>query len=405
MKIFQIEEWQKRYFILSIGQGISSFSSSIVQMALIWYITDKTKSAAILSIATLIGYVPQAVLGLFIGALIDRYDRKKIMILSDIGIASACAVLIVTSFITEIPIAMILFVLGVRSIGNAFFEPSMQAVIPLIVPKDRLTQYAGYSQTFSSLAFMLSPAVAGILYGMLRLRYILFLDIAGAFISVITLIITYIPKLSGKAKEGHISIFSDIIDGYMEMKRVSGMWALMLVGTLYAIIYFPIGTLYPFISLTYFNMGVEGSGLVESIFSIGSLLGSVLLGIFGDKIPKARFLSISIFIYGAGCLLIGMLAPSRIIWFVMLSLMMGLSTPLYFGIETAILQTKIAEEYLGRVLSFSSSISMLAMPLGMVLSGIWVDIIGINVWFFICGIFTLLLSILPITLPNLKEYT
>lgn len=72
--------WRKKFFVIWTGQGISTLTSSIVQMAIIWYITRKTKSAAVLSFATLAGFLPQAVLGMFIGVLIDQYDRKKIMI-------------------------------------------------------------------------------------------------------------------------------------------------------------------------------------------------------------------------------------------------------------------------------------------------------------------------------------
>lgn len=69
--------WKKKFFIIWTGQGISSLTSSIVQMAIIWYITNETHSAAALSFATLLGFLPQAVLGMFIGVFIDRYDKKR----------------------------------------------------------------------------------------------------------------------------------------------------------------------------------------------------------------------------------------------------------------------------------------------------------------------------------------
>ena len=78
----QFAGWRKKFFVIWTGQGISTLTSSIVQMAIIWYITGKTKSAAVLSFATLAGFLPQAVLGMFIGVLIDQHDRKKITISS-----------------------------------------------------------------------------------------------------------------------------------------------------------------------------------------------------------------------------------------------------------------------------------------------------------------------------------
>ena len=144
----QFAGWRKKFFTIWTGQGISTLTSSIVQMAIIWYITGRTKSAAVLSFATLAGFLPQAVLGMFIGVLIDRHDRKKIMICSDLVMSSACVALAVSGIWGDIPIWMIFIVLFIRSIGNAFYAPSLQAVMPSIIPKDQLTKYAGYSQSF-----------------------------------------------------------------------------------------------------------------------------------------------------------------------------------------------------------------------------------------------------------------
>lgn len=402
-----IPDWRRKYLTIWFGQGISSLTTSIVQIALIWYITDTTKSAAILSAATLIGFVPQAVLGLFIGVLIDRYDRKKIMIISDIVMSLACLVLVFAAAAGNIPVWLILVVLCVRSIGSAFFEPSLQAVMPLIIPEDQLTKYAGYSQSFSSAAMVISPALAGMLYSLVRLEYILMLDALGAAVSISTLLITAIPPLirrtADEIENENPGILREARDGYLEIKRVDGMRELLIIGALYAIIYFPIGTLYPFISLTYFKSGVEGSGLVESLFSAGSLIGSLLLGVVGGRIDKIRSLAGSMAIYGAGCTLTGLLSPDLFHIFVVLSFLMGVSVPFYFGIETAIFQIHIGGEYLGRVLSLSSSISMIAMPLGMLLSGALVDKIGINIWFLGCGIFTLCISVLPLVIPSVRK--
>jgi DHA3 family macrolide efflux protein-like MFS transporter len=71
----KFHKWKQKFIVLWSGQAISIFTSSVIQMAIIWYLTDRTGSAAILSLATLAGFLPQAVLGPFIGVLIDRYNR------------------------------------------------------------------------------------------------------------------------------------------------------------------------------------------------------------------------------------------------------------------------------------------------------------------------------------------
>ena len=138
------------------GQAISIFTSSVIQMAIVWYLTDVTGSAAILTLATLLGFLPQAVLGPFIGVLIDRYNRKKIMVVSDLFIAGSLMILVIAGFFGELPIWLIMIVLFARAIGSTFHSPSLQAVTPLIVPKDSLTKCAGYSHTFQSVSMLLA---------------------------------------------------------------------------------------------------------------------------------------------------------------------------------------------------------------------------------------------------------
>ena len=72
--------WKKRYLTILAGQGISLLTSGILQMAIIFYLTAKTNSAMVLSAATFVGFIPQAILGPFAGAFVDRHSRKKVMI-------------------------------------------------------------------------------------------------------------------------------------------------------------------------------------------------------------------------------------------------------------------------------------------------------------------------------------
>ena len=399
----QSKSWKQEFFTIWLGQGISTLTSSIVQMAIIWYITSKTKSAAILSFATLIGFLPQAVLGMFIGVLIDRYNRKKIMIISDLVMSSACVLLAVVGIWGEIPISLIMAVLFVRSIGSAFYSPSLQAIMPLMIPGEKLVKYAGYSQSFESASMIISPALAAILYATFDMKIILLLDVFGAFFAILTLMIVKIPRLIPDIKKEKNNIFYDFKGGYRAIREVRGLQELLIISALYAMIYFPIGTLYPLITMTYFQGGVKESGVVETIFSVGTLIGSILLGITGERINKLYAIIGSVGVYGVGTLLTGLLPPGGFRIFAMLSFFMGVSVPFYFGVQTSILQLKIEKAYLGRALSFATSISMIAMPLGLTLSGGFAGMIGVEKWFMLSGIITIMIAIFACMLPALRH--
>lgn len=300
----QFAGWRKKFFVIWIGQGISTLTSSIVQMAIIWYITGKTKSAAVLSFATLAGFLPQAVLGMFIGVLIDQHDRKKIMICSDLVMSSACVALAVSGIWGDIPIWLIFIVLFIRSIGNAFYAPSLQAIMPSILPKDQLTKYAGYSQSFESASMIASPAIAAVLYSMFPLKAILMLDVLGAFFAVGTLAAVDIPEIFREDKE-KTNLLAEVKEGYNVMRSVPGMRELLVIGALYAVIYFPIGTLYPLITMSYFNGSVSESGLVETVFKGNRRVHRYIWSRYPDNRPAAStrilYLCLPVIFHGNLC--------------------------------------------------------------------------------------------------------
>ncbi|MCC0648697.1 MFS transporter [Clostridioides sp. ZZV15-6598] len=402
---YNLEKWKKEFLIIWSGQAVSILTSSIIQMAIIWYLTDKTKSAAILSFATFIGFLPQAILGSFAGVFIDRYDRKSIMIISDGAIALLTFSLVVVGFLGEIPIWFIMVILFGRSVGSAFHNPSLLAITPLIVPKEKLTQYAGYSQSFESISYLISPAIAALLYSLWDLHIIVLIDVIGAAFAIFMLLFVKVPNTNkSETQKENKSYFYEFKEGISVLKTEPGMWALLLISGLYAMIYFPIGTLYPLITMTHFKGTFVDSSIVEIIFSLGSLIGAFLLGLIGNKIKRIRAISKSIGIYGIGLIIAGILPSNGFKVFVILSLIMGASVPFYSGVQTSIFQMKFKSEYLGRVLSLSSSLTMFAMPLGLILSGLFVDIIGISNWFFISGIATVIISFFSMMMPSLKKY-
>jgi MFS transporter, DHA3 family, macrolide efflux protein len=130
----------KTFFVLWVGQVFSIVGSAIVQFALAWYLTKETGSATVLATAVMVGLFPQIILGPIIGPYIDRWDRKKIMIIADSFIALVTVVLVVLFFTKDIQIWHIYVAMVFRSAGGAFHFPAMSASIPLIVPEKHLAR-------------------------------------------------------------------------------------------------------------------------------------------------------------------------------------------------------------------------------------------------------------------------
>lgn len=399
----KIEKWQKEFLILWTGQAVSILTSAIIQMAIIWYLIDKTGSAAVLTFATLIGYLPQAIIGTFAGVFIDRYNRKKIMIISDASIAFLTFLLVIVGSFGDIPVWFIMVILFGRSIGSAFHNPSLQAVTPAIVPKDKLTKYAGYSQGFTSMSYLISPAIAALLYSIWDLHIIVFLDIVGAAFAITMLIFIKVPDIRKSEGESKVGFITEFKEGVNVLRQSPGMMTLVIIGAVYAIIYFPMGNLYPLITMTYFQGDTFDSSIVEIAFSLGSFLGSFLLGLIGSKINKSKSLGRSIAVYGIGLIIIGTLPASGFKIFAVISSIMGASVPFFTGVKTSIFQMEFESEYLGRVLSLTSSLTMFAMPIGLMLAGAFAEVIGVERWFFISGIATMFIAVFTMLVPSLRH--
>ena len=396
-------KWKRDFFTIWTGQAISLFTSAILQMAIIFYLTEKTGSAMVLSIASLVGFLPYAVFGPMIGVLVDRYDRKKIMIGADLIIAAAGAVLAIIALYMELPVWMVMIVLFIRSIGTAFHSPALSAVTPLLVPEEQLTRCAGYSQSLQSISYILSPAAAAFLYSVWELNAIIVIDVLGAVIACITVALVRIPKLSLKKQSLEQNFMKEMKEGLVVLKENKGLFALLLIGTLYMFVYMPINALYPLISMEYFAGTPMHISITEIAYASGMLAGGVLLGLLGSFKKRIVLITASIFMMGASLTISGLLPTSGFVIFVVCCAIMGFSVPFYSGVQTALFQEKIKPEYLGRVFSLTGSIMSLAMPVGLILSGIFADRIGVNNWFLISGILIVGIAIVCPLIPVIRS--
>ncbi len=366
--------WKLKFYTIWAGQAVSLITSAILQMAIIFYLTEKTGSAMVLSMASLVGFLPYAVFGPAIGVLVDRHDRKKIMIGADLIIAAAGAVLAIVAFYMELPVWMVMIVLFIRSIGTAFHTPALNSVTPLLVPEEQLTKCAGYSQSLQSISYIVSPAVAALLYSVWDLNAIIAIDVLGAVIASITVAIVRIPKLGDRVQSLEPNFIREMKEGMAVLRQNKGLFALLLVGTLYMFVYMPINALYPLITMECFA------------YASGMLIGGLLLGLFGNYQKRILLITASIFMMGISLTISGLLPQSGFFIFVVCCAIMGLSVPFYSGVQTALFQEKIKPEYLGRVFSLTGSIMSLAMPIGLILSGFFADRIGVNHWFLLSGV-------------------
>jgi DHA3 family macrolide efflux protein-like MFS transporter len=342
--------------------------------------------------STLVGFVPQGILGLLIGSYIDKRDRKKIMILADAFIGLVSLVMAVYALFYELPIWFILVCLGLRSVGSAFHDPSLQASMPLIVPEDKLLKYMGYNHAMQSISFIISPAIAALLFGRFHISSIILIDTIGAVIAVSTLFFSKIPNPKTTSHE-KVSFYKESVEGFKIIINNKIVKYLFIISAFFIILFMPVGSLFPLMTISYFGKDTFHAGIVESLFSIGMLIGGLTLSHSNLLRNKKWNIIFSMFIIGFTTALSGILPKEFFVGFVALSTLMGLGGPIATSTISTIFAEQIDPAFLGRVYSNYSSLNIIVMPIGLFLSGIFADVIGIHTWFLISGILILLLAI------------
>jgi DHA3 family macrolide efflux protein-like MFS transporter len=383
-----MKDFKKNFFTLYIGQAISQFTSSILQMAIVWYLILQKESAIVIALSGIMSFLPQGIIGIFVGVYIDRYDRKKILIFSDLAIALFSFLLVIQG--RNISRELILFVLAMRSIGTAFHQPALGAIVPQIVPKEQLIKYTGYIHSLQSISLLLSPGVAAFLFTILELPFIVFFDCIGAIIALICIKLTNIPKTTIKNSKSS-KFIEEFLYGIRIVRRKK-LLSFIFIGALFSYIYTPIFVLYPMVSLNFFKKTQWHAGIVEILFAIGMMIGGFILSKI--EIIKNKFFCIGLSALGISIsiLLSGLLSKDQFLYFIVLSTLLGFFSPFYQGLQMIIFQEKIKNRYLGRVLSLFTAITVFGTPIGLVISGIVTELIGIKEYFFISGVLLFIIS-------------
>ncbi len=398
------ERWAPRFFTIWVGQAFSLVGSALVQFALVWWMTSQTGSATVLATATLFALLPQVLLGPFAGALVDRWNRRWIMILADGGIALATGVLIFLFATERIQVWHIYAAMLVRSLGGAFHSPAMTASTSLMVPKDFLTRLAGFNQTLSGLISIFAPPLGALLLSLLPIQGVLAVDIATAALAILPLFFFAIPnpprqeaQANGSAQK--TTYWQDLAQGFRYVVKWPGLLALILMAMLLNFLLVPASSFQPLIVTKIFNKGVVELGWAETVFGVGMIAGGLLLGAWGGFKRKIVTSLTGILGISLGVILIG-IAPANM-FFMMLAanFILGIAQVLANGPLGAIFQSTIEHDMQGRVFSLINAGATAMMPLSLMVAGPVSDWLGLRVWYLVGGVLCILVTLVGFFTP------
>lgn len=396
-----MKSWKRTFAIIWSGQAASILSSSIVAYAIVFWMSLETRSAEVLALSAISGMLPQAVLGLFVGVYIDRWDRKRTMILADTFIALATLGLAVLFWTGTAQLWHVYALLACRSAGAAFHVPAMQASVPLLAPASQLTRIAGVNQVILSASDIAGPALGALLLGLTSIGNILLLDVAGALAGCVSLLFVDIPRPTAEARRP--DLWREFREGFAAMHARPGLgWFFALAIAVWFFI-MPVGVLFPLMTLNHFGGGAAEMSLVEIIWGGGALLGGAIMGLRTYRISRIVLINLMYVLVGASFLLSGLLPPTAFYGFVALTAAAGVSSSIFNASFIAVLQSRIDAGLLGRVLSLYRSFGMLPSMIGLLSTGFLAQRVGLTLTFAVAGAIICLLGLAAFGIPSVMR--
>lgn len=394
------------------------FTSYAASFAAIWYVTESTGSALALSFLSICAYLPQGLLSPFGGVLADRLNRKYLIILADsiCGLASFALGLII--LFGQVSFAAIVVMVIIRSAAQAFHYPALMALMPMLVPEKHLLRINTLDQLLLSVSGMAAPVLGIFFYTVVGFHSVMFLDFAGALIACAGMLLAKVPStkcasLSSNTQSSDNTpndstsdkrhVLADLKEGWVALKRVRGLFVLIILITLGMVCFSPMSSLYPLMTFDYFQGDGYMASIAEATFAAGLLIGSSFLMVWGGGKKLTRLIAIACISFGLLCSVSGLISPNMFWIFAILCAGMGLVSAWFNGPMMTLIQRNTAEETMGRVIGLVNTGIALAGPVGIAAGGIFAEFMGVAPFFVVDGILCAFIGILIAAFKSVRK--
>ena len=387
--------WVRHVVLFLGGQTVSLFGSSLVQYAILWYLTLETQSGTVLALATAFGFLPQAVASVFGGVWADRYNRKFLLIGADATIAVTTLALAVLLWQGLSGLWPVYLTLAIRSLGAGIQMPAVGALLPQIVPADRLMRVNGINMSIQSAMTILAPAVAAALFAWLGLQAVLMVDVATAAIGIG--LVALIPVATILRTDRAAGYLADMRSGFAYVRHHAVILRVLLYFALVFFLMAPPGYLSPLMVVRTFGEEVWKLTVNELAFGVGMLVGGALIAAWGGWRDRMRMLMASSYAFGLLSIALGM-SGSILGWsgvfalYLAFMLLLGGAVALFSTTATTLFQEQVEPAMQGRVFGVQGIVLALAMPIGMLVFGPLADIVSVEWITIAAGFLTIMVT-------------
>ena len=403
--------WKRDITIFLASQTLSMFGTMLVQYAIMWHITLSTKSGLAMTLSIVCGFIPTFLLSPFGGVFADRYDRKRLIMLSDGMIAAVSAVLAAIYGLGGDALWLLLAAQAARSVGQAIQQPAVGAILPQIVPESELMRINSLNQTIMSIIMFISPIVSGALLSVASMSMIFLIDVATAVpaIAILAFFLKVPSHATAAAEPAPATGLAAAARGYLEdmklgLRYIRNHRYLVSLFLYLGILFFlvtPAAFLTPLQTARTFGEDVWRLTAIELVFSSGMMLGGAFLTVWKGFRNRVKTLLLANLIWALCTFALGFVP-----WFWLYLVFMGffgVAMPLFNAPMATMIQEHVEAEYMGRVFGVMTMLSTSVMPLAMLIFGPIADRLRIEWLLLGTGAVMVLLAILTLANKRLME--
>jgi DHA3 family macrolide efflux protein-like MFS transporter len=361
----------RAFLLIWFGQLVSLTGSGLTGFALGVWVYQRTGSVTQFALISLFTALPGILFSPIAGALVDRWDRRWAMIISDTGAGMCTLGVAVLLFANRLEVWQIYILMALSSTFSAFQWPAYSAATTLLVPKEQFGRASGMVQLAEAVAQIGAPSLAGILLGVVQIEGVILIDFVTFLFAVLTLSLVRIPKpeTTAEGKAGQGSLLREAAYGWKYIRARPGLMGLLL---LFASTNFTSGiveVLFTPLVLSFTTAAVLGT--ILSIGGIGFLGGSLAMSAWGG--PKVRVYGIYISLLLQGVVLFAAGFPPQVAILATAAFLYFFGIPIVNGCSQAIWQSKTAPDVQGRVFAVRRMIAWSSLPLAYLAAGPMAD--------------------------------
>jgi hypothetical protein len=355
------------FLLIWFGQMVSLLGSGLTGFALGVWVYERTGSVTQFALIALSTTLPAIVISPIAGALVDRWNLRWTMLLSDCGAGLSILFLALMLFAGRLEVWHIYLAMSASSTCNAFQWPAYSAATTLLVPKQHLGRASGLVQMGQSVGQLISPVLAGVLIVTIQIQGIIMLDFATFLFALVTLLSARFPEAKTVAgrEVGKGSLLHEATYGWIYIRSRPGLLGLLIFLAISNFLMGVIEVLATPLVLSFASPAVLGT--VLSIGGSGMLVGSVVMSTWGG--PLRLIKSVFGFMLLSGlCVIVAGLRPSGQL-FALATFFFCLGLPIINGSIQVIFQRKVALDVQGRVFALMRMIAGSSLPLAYVVAG------------------------------------